>query len=242
MSSQDSQPSDEHGVFATTHWSQVLAVRRGGHPSTGALESLCRTYWYPLYAFVRCQGFGSHDAQDLTQEFFARLLRKNSIAEADPNKGRFRSYLLGAMQHFLSDEWDKLRAEKRGGGREIISFDSLDPEARYALEPAGLDSPEQFFDRRWGLTVLDGALQGLRQEFSDAGKARQFDLLKPFLTQNAGPGGYDDVALALEMTANAVSVSVHRLRQRYRERVRAVVAQTVATPAEVDAELRALFS
>jgi RNA polymerase sigma-70 factor (ECF subfamily) len=239
--------SDDSGAnaeaFATTHWSVVrLAGRLSSPAAESALEKLCRGYWYPVYAFVRRRGSGPHDAQDLTQEFFSRLLRKNTFADADPAKGRFRSFLLGALKHFLSDEWDKARAEKRGGHNETFSLDALEPEARFALEPATDLTPERIFDRRWGMTQLDQALRRLREEFKTAGKAPQFELLKPFLTSDAGPGGYDDVAAQLETSPQTVAVSVHRLRQRYREAVRAEVAHTVTSPDQIDEELRGLFA
>ena len=239
---QSNSPGANAEWFATTHWSVVLlADHSSPTAASGALEKLCRSYWYPVYAFVRRQGFSPHDAQDLTQEFFSRLLKRNTFADADPAKGRFRSFLLGALKHFLADEWDKARAEKRGGQCEIFSLDALEPEARYALEPASDLTPEKIFDRRWAATLLEQALHRLREEFTAAGKARQFDLLKPFLTSDAGLGGYDEVAAQLETSPQTVAVSVHRLRQRYREAVRAEIAQTVTSPDNVEEELRGLF-
>jgi len=236
-------PGANAAEFATTHWSVVqLAGNLASSAAGNALEKLCRSYWFPVYAFVRRQGVSPHDAQDLTQEFFCRLLRKNTFADADPAKGRFRSFLLGALKHFLSDEWDKARAEKRGGHHKIFSLDALEPEARYALEPANDLTPERAFDRRWGLTLLEGALRRLREEFATADKARHFEHLKAFLTQDAGPGGYDEVAALLETTPQAIAVSVHRLRQRYRDAVRAEVAHTVSGPDQIDDELRGLFT
>lgn len=231
-----------HARFQDTHWSVVL--RAGGDTSTtagAALDRLCHTCWYPVYAFVRRQGHGPHDAQDLTQEFFSSLLRRDTFADADPNKGRFRSFLLGALKHFLADQRDKLRAEKRGGRCETFSLDALEPEARYALEPALDLTPERIFDRRWAAALLEQALHRLREEFTAAGKVRQFDLLKPFLSSDAGPGGYDEVAVELETSPQTVAVSVHRLRQRYREAVRAEIAHTVTNPDNVEEELRGLF-
>jgi RNA polymerase sigma-70 factor (ECF subfamily) len=236
-------PGANSEVFATTHWSVVLLAGHSSSPAAGgALETLCRGYWYPVYAFVRRRGFGPHDGQDLTQEFFRRLLQKNSFADADPAKGRFRSFLLGALKHFLADEWDKARAGKRGGQCESFSLDALEPEARYALEPATDLSPEKIFDHRWAMALLEHALRRLREEQAASGKIQHFELLKDFLTNEAGPGAYDEVATQLETSVNAIAVAVHRLRQRYRELVRADVAHTVVGPDGVEEELRSLFS
>jgi len=244
-SHESTQPQGEAGRanFTETRWSVVLRAGRPSSPDASAsLEKLCRTYWYPVYAFVRRRGRGAEDAQDLTQEFFSRLLRKNTFADADPAKGRFRSFLLGALKHFLADEWDKARAEKRGGHCETFSLDALDPEARYALEPATDLTPDRIFDRRWATTLLEQALCRLGEEFTAAGKARHFALLKFFLTSDAGPGGYDEVAAQLETSPQTVAVSVHRLRQRYRVMARAEIADTVAHPDAVEEELRSLFA
>jgi RNA polymerase sigma factor (sigma-70 family) len=240
---QSNGPGAQAECFATTHWSVVLlADHSSSSAASGALEKLCRSYWYPVYSFVRRRGSSPHDAQDLTQEFFSRLLKRNSFADADPAKGRFRSFLLGALKHFLADEWDKAQAEKRGGHCEIFSLDALEPEARYALEPATDLTPERIFDRRWAATLLEHALRQLREEFTGAGKIRQFELLKPFLTNDAGPGGYDETAAQLETSPQTVAVSVHRLRQRYREAVRAEIAHTVTGPETIEEELRGLFA
>lgn len=242
-----SEMNDEAGrdlarPFTPTHWSVVHSAAQTSSPQAdAALETLCRTYWLPLYAYVRRQGHRPHDAQDLTQEFFARLLKNKSFAGADRLKGKFRSYLLGALQHFLADEWDKARAEKRGGRCETFSLDALEPEARYALEPSTDLTPDKVFDRRWAATLLELALRRLREEFTAAGQARHFDLLKPFLTSDAGPGGYDEVAAQLATSPATVAVAVHRLRQRYRAAVRAEIAHTVNSADELEEELRGLF-
>lgn len=230
--------------FTQTHWSVVLsAAQTSSSQADAALESLCRTYWLPLYAYVRRKGHSTHDTQDLTQEFFARLLKNKSFAGADRQKGKFRTYLLGALNHFLADEWDKARAEKRGGNVEFISLDDTqNAERLYGQEPSLDVAPEKIYDRRWGRTLLEQAIARLKAEFAASDKTRQFELLKPFLTSDAGPGGYDSVAADLDTTPGNIAVSVHRLRQRFRELVRAEVAQTVASPAEVDDELRHLFA
>lgn len=242
--SNDKPQSAPVGVadFRTTHWSLVLtAGEKTSARSAEALETLCRTYWYPLYAYIRRKGHSPEDAQDLVQGFFARLLRNKSFVGADREKSKFRTYLLGALNHFLADEWDKARAEKRGGGDTILSFDDENAERRYLQEPSSDLTPEKVFDRRWSMTLLDQALKRLREEFTAAGKVRHFELLKGFLTSEAAAGAYDGIAAELQTTPNTVAASVRRLRHRYRELVRAEVAQTVNSASEVDEELRALF-
>lgn len=228
--------------FATTHWSNVLAAQRGeGSVAAAALEELCRTYWYPLYAFLRRQGRSPHDAQDLTQEFFARLLRRDFLEKVGPHKGKFRSFLMASLKHFLCDEWDKVRAEKRGGGQTFISLDEHNAEELYQLESDPGASAEQIFEQRWALTLLARALTALREEFAAAGKAGEFERLKVFLSMPTKDGAYDRVAADLGLAVDAVGVKVHRLRQRYGELIRAEIAQTVADPADIDEELRHLF-
>jgi len=228
--------------FRTTHWSLVLRAGRGDSPEAAeALERLCRTYWYPLYVYVRRQGHGPHDAQDLTQEFFARLLRLNSLEAVTPHKGRFRTFLLTSLQHFLADARDAARAVKRGSGQPLLSLDDDTAERRYRLEPATDDSPEVLYDRRWVLALLEQALARLRQEYAAVGKTRHFEQMKAFLEGPPAEGDYDRVAAALGLNSGAVTVAVHRLRQRYRDLVRAEIAQTVAGPEELADELRHLF-
>jgi len=229
------------GRFEATRWSIVVAA--GGADSAHArtaLEHLCATYWYPLYAFVRRQGQSPHDAQDLTQAFFARLLAHNFLGDADPGKGRFRSFLLGALKHFLSDEWDRARAQKRGGGVRFIALDAESAETRYAMEPADESSAETIYDRRWALALLDQVLARLRDEFTREGKERVFDELKAALTGAKIP--YAEIATRLDLKEGAVRTAVHRLRTRYRDLLRAEIAETVASPAEVDAEMQHLFA
>src|SRR5262245_22186752 len=189
MSAPASNPVSESGQwFATTHWSVVLAAGDTASPQAGvALAELCRTYWYPLYAFVRRKGYTPHDAEDLTQAFFARLLDKNYVAQADRERGRFRTYLLAALTHFLADEWDKARRLKRGGGREVISFDAASAEERYRLEPVDQLDAAKLYERRWVTTLFDKVLARLEGEFRDSGKGDLFDGLKSsLLAEEAG--------------------------------------------------------
>lgn len=228
--------------FTTTHWSIVDAVRLDEANRTlvrDALEKLCRAYWYPLYAFVRSRGYSAADAQDLTQAFFARIIETGGFASADRTLGRFRSYLLGAMKHFLANEWHRNRTRKRGGRMKIIEWDALDPEGRYAGMSKQPDNPELLFDREWALQIISGALQTLREEMVEAGKSEQFDALRNCLTgQDEPPRG--QIAARLDMSEGAVKVAVHRLRRRYRELLRAAIAQTVSNEADLNDEMQYL--
>ena len=206
-----------------------------------ALAHLCRSYWYPLYAYARRRGHPPHDAQDLTQEFFARLLRGNWIAQADRQRGRFRTFLLSAMQHFLANEWNKARAKKRGGIRPILSLDDDCAEQRYRLEPAVKDTPETLFERGWALSLLNDVLKRLKEEYCREGKQDWIEAMQPALTADRNVIGYADIAQKLGMTETAARVAVHRLRQRYRRLIQAEVASTVASPEEVDAEMKHLL-
>lgn len=227
--------------FVTTRWSVVLAARDQESPNaTKALETLCATYWYPLYAFVRRQGRNAEDAQDLTQEFFARLLEKNQLQPVAPEKGKFRTFLLVAMKRFMANEWDRLRAQKRGGGKAAIAFDAALAESRYASDLATNTAPDQVYDRRWGLALLDRTLVRLRVEFEEAGKPCAFNELKQFLT--AEKAGYAEAAAGLGMSEAAVRVAVHRLRKRFRELFREEIAHTVSTPDEINDEVRYLMT
>ncbi len=234
-------PAPEPREFATTHWSLVVAAKPDEASQTNArkaLEQLCRAYWYPLYAFVRNRGHSSTDAQDLTQSFFARIIETGGFASADPKRGRFRSYLLGAMKHFLANEWDRAQAQKRGGGVTFLELDSLDPEARYALEPAQSPDPDAGFDREWAQESIARAMNHLRAESEAGGKAKLFATLKGSLI-GQGPTR-SEAAAQLGMTEGAVKVAVHRLRRRYREILRAEIAQTVTDPSDIDDEMRHL--
>jgi RNA polymerase sigma-70 factor (ECF subfamily) len=228
--------------FATTHWSIVLAAAHDSRPDAqAALATLCETYWYPLYAYVRRCGYEGHDAEDLTQEFFARLLDKDYLASVDRNKGKFRHFLLAALRHFLANERDRARALKRGGGRTVVSFDRGEAETRYRQEPSHELPPEKDFDRQWALTLLKQVMGSLEAEHVASGTGRLFEGLKGFLTQAEGSCPYAEVACRLGMTEGAVKVAVHRLRRRYRQLLREQIAQTVGSPEEVDEEIRNLF-
>lgn len=227
--------------FAATRWSMVLAAGHRSSPgSRRALESLCQTYWYPLYAYVRRRVPDVHEAQDLTQEFFASLLERNALAAADRERGRFRSFLLASFKNFLSDEWDKANAQKRGGGRAAIPLNLPSGESRYSIEPADELSPERLYEKQWALTLLGQVLDRLCDELAAKGKANQFQALKPFLDGEGEAGGYESAARSLGMSQAAAKVAVHRLRRRYREILRAEIAETVAGPADVDDEIRSL--
>jgi RNA polymerase sigma-70 factor (ECF subfamily) len=226
--------------FATTRWSLVVAAQQKAAPQAGAaLADLCRLYWYPLYAFIRRRGHDATEAEDLTQAFFARLLEKDGLAAVTPTRGRFRSFLLAACQHFLANERERASARKRGGGR-VLPLDLSDAEVRYCREPSHELTPEVLFERRWALALLARVLQGLREEYELGGKGRLFDALRGQLTGD-GTAAYATLAADLGMTENAVKTAVHRLRKRYGERLRAEIADTVATEAEIDEEIRELF-
>ena len=229
--------------FATTHWSVVLAARDTQPPrAADALEKLCRAYWRPLYTYVRRQGHGPEEAKDLTQEFFARLLEKNHLAHLRHQEGKFRSFLLTVLNHFLSDQRDKARAQKRGGGQTPIFLDALSEEERYQVESANEASPEALFDKRWAQTVLDQALDRLRDEYREAGNEALFEGLKELQPHHAGPTpSYAELAARLGMTESAVTSAIHRLRRRHSEILRDEVAQTVAHPDEVGEEIRYLI-
>jgi RNA polymerase sigma-70 factor (ECF subfamily) len=219
----------------------VAAGRHSSPQAREALATLCRTYWYPLYVFVRRQGFSAEESQDLTQEFFARLLEKDFLAVVDREKGRFRSFLLAACKHFLCNERNKARAKKRGGGRVVISFDVDQAENRYRLEPAHDLTPEKLFERRWAMTLLDQVLSFLKTESGQAGKADQFEHLKAFLTGHKGETSYHDVAEKLGMTEGAAKVAAHRLRKRYRELLHEEIAKTTSDADSIEDEIRELF-
>lgn len=205
------------------------------------MTELCTIYWYPLYAFIRRRGHDAHEAEDLTQEFFARLLAKHDLAGAAPEKGKFRSFLLAAVKHFLANEHDRAAAQKRGGGQKVIALDALRADSRRSLEPADDLTPEKLFERRWALAVLDQVLARLEAELAAAGKARQFEALKDLLT-GAGQGTYAQLADQLGMSPGAVKVAAHRLRRRYRQLLREEIAHTVTDPGEIDDEIRYLLS
>jgi RNA polymerase sigma factor (sigma-70 family) len=230
------------GLFATTHWSVVLAARDAqGEAAEKALSQLCSIYWYPLYAFVRRRGFNPHDAEDLTQEFFCRLLDKNYLSSVDYRKGRFRTFLLTALENFLRGEWRRARAKKRGGGLRLISLDDPDAEARYSREPASGQTPERIYERNCALALLEQTLRRLREEAESEGKGGRFDRLKGFLTADGERRGYAELAQQLGTSEAALKMAVNRLRQRYGELLRDTIAQTIASQDQVDEELRSLF-
>jgi RNA polymerase sigma-70 factor (ECF subfamily) len=228
-------------TFATTHWSVVLAAGQDRDPqAASALADLCRTYWYPLYAYVRRRGYEPADAEDLTQGFFLHLLEGNSVAQADRRKGRFRSFLLGALNHYLADSRDRALALKRGGGCHVVSIDAAEAEARYMIEPADQWSPDRLFERQWGLALIDEVLRRLRQGEVESGRGATFELLREHVVISGGDQGYTQVARSLGMSEAAVRKAVQRLRWRYRQLFREAIRQTVEDPAEVELEIRHL--
>jgi len=221
----------------------VLAAGDSAAPGAQeALEELCRAYWYPLYAYVRRRGHSPEDSQDLTQAFFARFLAKKYLRGADPERGRFRSFLLTSLKHFLVNEWEKERAEKRGGSHTVLSWDEQSPEDRYRAEPSDHLTPDRVFEKRWAVALLDNVLTRLRGEFSASNKLRLFEELKVFLWGGQDGRSYAELAGQLGTSEGAIKVSVHRLRQRYLEVLRAEVAQTLASRSDVEAELRYLIA
>jgi RNA polymerase sigma-70 factor (ECF subfamily) len=241
-----SAPSD-HRRFATTRWSLVLQAKDKAAPQAAeALADLCRAYWYPLYAFARKRSRDGHEAQDLTQSFFARLLEKDFLGEVAPERGRFRAFLLAAIKHFIANEWDRERAAKRGGDRRHVSlnaghFDWDSGESRFLTEPAHELTAERLFERQWALALLDRVLSRLRDEQIAAGKLVQFETLQPFLSLDRDIANYADAAVRLNTTEAATRVAAHRLRKRYRSLLRDEIAHTVATVQEIDDEIRHLF-
>jgi RNA polymerase sigma-70 factor (ECF subfamily) len=242
MSADETREASVHdGVFRTTHWSVVLAAREGEAAATSrALELLCRAYWHPLYAFVRRRGHEPADAQDLTQDFFAQLLQRDFLRNIAREKGRFRSFLLAALKNFLATEWRRESAVKRGGGHTFVSWEDLQAEEHYCDHATDESVPERVYDRRWALSVMQQAMERLRDEFVGTGKVRQFDALKPYLSKEGSRDDYAALAELLGVSPGAVTVAVHRFRRRYGEVVRSVVAETVAGPDEVEDELRFL--
>jgi RNA polymerase sigma-70 factor (ECF subfamily) len=229
------------GRFETTRWSIVLTARGSDPPrAREALATLCGLYWFPLYAFVRSRGSAPEEAEDLTQAFFTHLLEKDALRQVDPGKGRFRSFLLASLKNFITDERRKESARKRGGDTTALSLDAEAAEGRYALEPADDLTPDRLFERQWALTVIDQALKRLRERYARTRKESHFDELRIFLTGEHRPVPYSEIAVRLGLSEVAVKVAVHRLRKRFRDALRAEVAQTVATRREIDAELRSL--
>jgi RNA polymerase sigma factor (sigma-70 family) len=220
----------------------VAAGQGGSRDAAAALEQLCRTYWYPLYAYVRRRGHSREDAEDLTQGFFARLLEKNYLEGVTSEKGKFRAFMLMALKRFMANEWDRANTQKRGGGVTPLSLDWQDAETRYQINPADNLSPDKLYDRAWAVVVLERVITRLRDESSTDGRAGQYEQLKPFLMVGKGDIPYAQAAADLKMSEGAVRVAVHRLRRRYRELLREEITQTLANPAQADEELQALFS
>jgi RNA polymerase sigma factor (sigma-70 family) len=229
--------------FRTTHWSLVLAAGRPGEPkAVEALAKLCQCYWYPLYAYVRRRGYRIEDAQDLTQDFFARLLEKNSLEVASRERGRFRTFLLAGLANFLNNHWDRTRAAKRGGGYELVSWDAQTAEERYQQEPSHDETPEKIFERRWALTVLESALHTLREEYRAAGKGPLFEALHFYLSGDRSAEGYAGVAATLGLSEGAIKVAVHRLRQRFGDSLRLTIGQTLGRVEDIEEERAHLLS
>jgi RNA polymerase sigma-70 factor (ECF subfamily) len=238
-SGQTSAPGD---IFATTHWTVVLAAGQRHTPqSDAALEELCRTYWFPLYAYVRRRGHAKEDAEDLTQAFFARLLEKNFIANLSGEKGKFRAFLLATLKHFLANEWDKSQRKKRGCGEAHLSLDWQTADTKFQVADANEPSPDKVFDREWALALLAKVIERLQSECEADGKGKLFEQLKIFLTAGKGELSHAEAAQKLSIDEAAVRVAVHRLRKHYRQLLRAEIAQTLSDPTQVDEEMRALF-
>ena len=230
-------------AFVTTHWSVVLSAQDQQSPASAeALAKLCSTYWFPLYSFIRRQGRTAHDAQDLTQEFFARLLEKDYLKNAAREKGKFRSFLLMMLKHFLANEWDRQHALKRGGFTTVLSIDPEQAETRFAAEPSLQLQPEVLFDRQWAMTLLQRTMTLLQEEYDGTGRARLFELLRPCLAKEQSALPYARIAEQLQLSEAAVKMAVQRLRARYREILRQEITATVSTPEEVDEEIRYLFA
>jgi len=236
------EPTDEgHRAqwFPVTHWTDIVAARREGSATAAeALNRLCSTYWYPIYAYIRRKGHSEADAKDIAQSFFFHILERNLLGSADRTKGKFRSFLLGALNYFLANLRDFERAKKRGGGATLISLDEKTGEERYALEPVDDLSPEKLFERRWALDLHQQAVLQLREDYGRQGKAQIFDHLKMFLSDQTDSGDYVTVARVLNMTPGAITTAVNRLRGRYGEFINAEIARTVGTPEEIVSERR----
>ena len=228
--------------FRTTHWTVVLAAGESGSANaTAALEALCRSYWFPVYACARRKGCSPEDAEDLTQEFLAELIARGDLAGVSPARGKFRSFLLACLNHFMAKEWRAHRTLKRGGGQTLLPLDVALAEDRLLGAAGASLEPERLFDQHWAYAVMEQAISSLREEMAEAGKGTIFEELKVFLTTVAEAGDYNGVAERLHLAPEAVATAVHRLRKRYRELVRATLANTVATPLELEEEMHYLL-
>lgn len=233
---------DPRQEFRTTLWSVVLAARdSSGQDTHDALETLCRTYWYPLYAYLRRTGHDPHDSQDFTQEFLARLVHRQFLRSVNPEEGKFRSFLLATLKHFLSDERKRARAQKRGGGQPPIPIDEVLAENRYIIEGTTPLAPDQLFDRRWALAALEQAVERLRLEYSNSRRSDLFEGLRQFQQGEAAEQSYAEAAARLGLTPSAMKSSIHRFRTRHRELLRQVVAETLTNPQDLEEELRYLL-
>jgi RNA polymerase sigma-70 factor (ECF subfamily) len=229
--------------FATTHWSLVVAAGNShSSRSQDALATLCRVYWPPVYSYIRCRGHDPETAQDLAQGFFALLLEKSYLKDVDRERGKFRSFLLASVKHYLANEWDRAHALKRGGGQVLVPLDAQDAESRYGPEPADQETPEKIYEKRWALTLLDNVLDRLEGEMRASGRIERFTKFRPHLTMEGGGESYRDLADELGMSESAIKVSIHRMRRRFGLLLREEVAQTVTDPAKVDDEIRHLFA
>ncbi|HXJ58991.1 MAG TPA: ECF-type sigma factor [Verrucomicrobiae bacterium] len=227
------------GVFATTHWSVVVRAGDSGSPeAASAMERLCQTYWYPLYVFVRRKGYSHEEASDLTQAYFAKFLEKRFLKSVDVDLGKFRTFLLTSMTHFLANEWDKTQAQKRGGGQRVISFDDVSAEGRYQLEPMEHTTPETLFERRWAETVVGVVLDRLAAETDE----KRFEVLKRFLLEDKGAVSYEEGSAQLGMSVAAMTSAIHRMRARFSALLVEEVSNTVRTPDAVEPELRHLLA
>jgi RNA polymerase sigma-70 factor (ECF subfamily) len=230
------------GAFSSTHWSVIAQAAGHSQPARAALETLCVRYWYPIYAFIRRRGSNHHQAEDLTQAFFAHLLEKELIGKADRNKGKFRTFLLAAVNHFLINDWDKQLALKRGGGGQIVPLDETETDGRYRMECSTQLTPEKIFERHWALSLLAQALARLKQEHLEAGKAALFVKLEPGLTGAHAADWFAQCASELTMSENALRVALHRMRRRFGQLVREEIAHTAADEADAKDEMRHLFA
>jgi RNA polymerase sigma factor (sigma-70 family) len=243
MPQNKTEPPASDAWFVTTHWSVVRSARAPESPqSTAALETLCRTYWVPLYAYARRSGRPPHDAQDLAQGFFVRLLQKDYLQAAAQEKGRFRTFLLVAFKRFLANEWDREHAQKRGGFAPVVSIDEEMAESRFAAEPSHNVPPDVLYDRHWAMTLLERAMTHLQEEYVASGRAKLFEYLQSCLGREESALPYAEIGARLNLTEAAVKMAVHRLRARYREILRAEIAHTVSSPEEVEEEIRHLFA
>jgi RNA polymerase sigma-70 factor (ECF subfamily) len=227
-------------VFATTHWSVVLAAAADPQ-CLQPWEKLCASYWYPLYAFIRRDGYNAHDAQDLTQEFLARLIHKKQLGGIESGRGKFRSFLLVTLKHFLSDERKRAGALKRGGNQVIVSFDQQEAESRYESEPVDASTPDALFDREWALAVLERVTDHLRQRYSERGRSALFAHLEPCLGGSRNPKSYAEISASLGLDEGTIKVAVHRLRKEFGTQLREEIAKTITDPVEIDAEIRDLI-